>query len=224
MVRGERPEVGVPLAVQLHHRLRRAIVAGEYPQGTVLFEQRLAVDLDVSRVPVREAMPLLANEGFVEVNPRRSAVVSTWTERRVHDVFDTRLGLEVAAAGGAARRVAAGGSLAELERAVAAAEAQLAASDHALEQAEANCAIHLALVAAAGNELMDSVMRAVGGRMTWLFYLTSSRDLHQQGDEHAAILGALRAGNERLAESLTFAHIEAGRAPTLDVLRGGFAA
>lgn len=222
MSRADRPEAPVPLAVQLYHRLRGAIIAGDYPQGTALYEQRLAADLDVSRVPVREAMPLLANEGFVEVTPRRSAVVTTWTERRVHDVFDTRLGLEVAAAAGAARRVAAGGSLEDLERAVARAEAQLAVSDDGLEQAELNCQIHLALVAAAGNELMDSVMRAVGGRMTWLFYLTSSRDLHQQGDEHAAILDALRSGNERLAESLTFAHIEAGRAPTLEVLRPDF--
>lgn len=210
------------LAVQLHRRLRRGIIVGDYPQGTVLFEQRLAEELDVSRVPVREAMPMLAYEGLVEVNPRRSAVVASWTARRVHDVFDVRLGLEVAAARLAARRVADGGSLRELEEAVALAELRLARADHgadgAYEQADANCTIHLALVAAAGNELMDSLMRAVGGRMTWLFLLTSGRDLHQQKDEHAAILDALRAGNERLAEALAFAHIEAGREPTLATL------
>lgn len=213
----------IPLAVQLHRRLRRAIVEGHYPQGSVLHEQRLALDLDVSRVPVREALPLLAHEGFLEVTPRRSAVVPTWTEQRVNDVFDTRLGLETAAAAGAARRVAAGAEPTDLEAAVARAEAQLVADDDEFVQAETNCAIHLALVAAAGNELMDSVMRAVGGRMTWLFYLTANRDLHRQSDEHAAILDAVRAGNDRLAESLTFAHIEAGRVPTLTALRAGLA-
>jgi len=216
---GKRETVAIPLAVQLHQRLRRAVVEGHYPQGGVLHEARLAEDLQVSRVPVREALPLLAHEGFIEVTPRRSAVVATWTVQRVNDVFDTRLGLETAAAAHAARRVAAGAEPADLVAAVVRAEAQLEADDDEFVQAEANCAIHLALVAAAGNELMDSVMRAVGGRMTWLFYLTANRDLHRQRDEHAAILDAVRTGNDRLAESLTFSHIEAGRAPTLAKLR-----
>jgi len=211
-------ETTKPLSVQLYDELRRRIMLGTYPQGTPLYEQRMAADLNVSRIPVREAMPLLQYEGFIETTPRRTAVVATWTEQRIHDLFDTRLGLEVAAAGAAARRVRAGGTLSELEAAVVRAERQLQEGD-ALLQAEANGAIHLALVAAAENELMDSLMRAVGGRMTWLFYLTSSRDLTVQGQEHAAILDALRSGNERLAESLTFAHIEAGRTPSLAAVR-----
>jgi DNA-binding GntR family transcriptional regulator len=214
--------VGLPLAVRLYRALRERIIVGDYPQGSTLYEQRVAEELNVSRVPVREAMPLLHNEGFVEVTPRRSTVVTTWTRQRVHDLFDTRLGLEVAAAGAAARRVRAGGTLEGLEQAVAASELLLeGATEHPLQQAEANVALHLALVAAAGNELMDTLMRAVGGRMVWLFYLTAGRDLHAQGDEHAAILDALRAGNDRLAEALMFGHIESGRAPTLAVLRDG---
>lgn len=215
------PEDGRSRSEQLYRSLREQIIVGRYPQGTPLSEQRVAEELNVSRVPVREAMPLLHNEGFVEMAPRRRTVVSTWTRRRVHDLFDTRLGLEVAAAGAAARRVR-GGDLAglhQLERAVARAEQRLPSADQQpLGQAAVNCSVHLALVAAAGNELMDTVMRAVGGRMLWLFYLTSGRDLHVQSDEHARIVEALRAGDERLAEALTYAHIEIGREPTLQVL------
>jgi DNA-binding GntR family transcriptional regulator len=217
MVRTEAGDPSLPLSVQLYETLKRWIITGRYPQGAALYEQRMAEDLQVSRIPVREAIPLLQNEGFVETTPRRSAIVPTWTQQRIHDLFDARLGLEVAAAGAAARRVRAGATLDELDAAVARAEAQLQAlgDDDELRQAELNGAIHLALVAAAGNELMNSLMRAVGGRIIWLFYLTSSRDLTVQGQEHAAILEALRAGNDRLAEALTFAHIEEGRVPSL---------
>ena len=61
-------------------------------------------------------------------------------------------------------------------------------------------------------------MRAVTGRMTWLFYLTSSRDQHVQSDEHHNLLDAITSGNDRLAESVVFAHIEKGRIPALEII------
>ncbi|MCK9897848.1 GntR family transcriptional regulator [Frankia sp. AgB32] len=209
-----------PLSVKLYATLRRSIILGEYPQGSPLYEQHLAEQLNVSRVPIREAMPLLANDGFIETSPHRSAVVTTWTRQSISDVFDARLGLEVVAAGAAARRVRAGGTLDELEAAVAEAQRQLQTlkPTDALRQAELNGAIHVALVAAAHNALITSLMRAVAGRIVWLFYLTSGRDLMVQGQEHEMILEAVRSGNDRLAEALTIAHIEEGRAPTLTAL------
>jgi DNA-binding GntR family transcriptional regulator len=211
----------LPLSVQLYERLRRSIILGEYPQGTLLYEQRLAEDLDVSRVPVREALPLLQNQGFIETNPRRSAMVSTWTPQRINDLFDARLSLEVGAAGAAARRVRDGGSIAELEAAVADSEDGFIAikatpsPDTAFRLAELSGEVHIALVAAAHNELINSLMQAVSGRLVWLIYLTSGLDFGAPEESHRAILEAIRAGNDRLAEALSIGHIEAGRAPTL---------
>ena len=54
--------------------------------------------------------------------------------------------------------------------------------------------------------------------MTWLFYLTSSRDQHVQSDEHHNLLDAIASGNDRLAESVAFAHIEKGRIPSLEII------
>lgn len=216
----------LPLSFQLYEQLRRSIILGEYPQGTLLYEQRLAADLAVSRVPVREALPLLQNQGFIETKPRRSAVVTTWTAQRINDLFDARLSLEVGATGAAARRVRAGGSLEELEAAIAESEQAFIAiestpsPDNALRLAELNGGVHLALVAAAHNELITSLMQAVAGRLVWLFYLTSGLDYGAPKEAHPAIMEAIRAGNDRLAEALSIGHIEAGRAPTLAALAG----
>lgn len=86
------------LSRQIYSTLREGIVIGRFPQGTRLAEQRLASELDVSRVPLREAIPMLEVDGFVTTLPRRGAVVSTWTLKAAHDLFDTRLCLEVGAA------------------------------------------------------------------------------------------------------------------------------
>lgn len=207
-----------PLTAGVYSSLRRAILLGHYPQGEVLYEQRLAEDLNVSRVPVREVIPLLQRDGLVESTPRRSAVVTTWTPQRVHDLFDARLAVEVDAAGLAARRVRAGIPPVELEEAVKRSQERLGVVDP-LDMAESNVAVHIALVAAAGNPILGELINVLSSRMVWLFYLTSGRDLHVQSHEHFAMLDAIRDGNDRLAEAITFAHIDAGRHPCLAALK-----
>jgi DNA-binding GntR family transcriptional regulator len=214
-----RPDKDEPLSVVVQRALRRKIILGEYPQGMALAEQRVAADLAASRVPVREAMPILQQQGFVETSPRRTSCVITWTEQRINDLFDARLGVEVIAVGRAARRAGAGIDSANLESILAKAHQHLVEGE-ALELAETNSAVHVALVAAAGNDLLDELMRVISGRLAWLFYLTAARDLHSQVHEHRAITDAIRGGNDRLAESLMWAHIEAGREPTITSLIG----
>src|SRR3954447_13894324 len=106
------------LSRQTYLTLREGIIRGDYPQGTRLLEQRLADELSVSRVPLREAVPLLEVDGFVRMLPRRGAEVTTWTEKSTHDLFNLRLCLEVGAAGFAARAVAAGAGTAQLDDAL----------------------------------------------------------------------------------------------------------
>jgi DNA-binding GntR family transcriptional regulator len=216
---GGRPDKDEPLSVVVHRAIRRKIIVGEYPQGMVLAEQRVAADLDASRVPVREAMPILQQQGFVETSPRRSSCVTTWTEQRINDLFDARLGVEVIAVGRAARRAGAGIDSDDLESTLAKAQQHLVHGE-ALELAETNSAVHVALVAAAGNALLNELMRMISGRLAWVFYLTATRDVHTQVHEHHEITDAIRGGNDRLAESLMWAHIEAGRAPTIQALIG----
>jgi DNA-binding GntR family transcriptional regulator len=213
-----------PKPLQVHQVLRRKIMLGAYAQGQVLSETRLAEDLSVSRVPIREVLPLLQLEGFVETAPRRRSVVTTWTPRLINDLFDARLGVEVAAVAATARRMrdrpdsaAFGALVATMSRA----ERHLA-EDHPLDLALSNADVHVAFAGASGNPLFDGLMRLLSGRMAWMFYLTSGRDLHGQIHEHQTLLDAIREGNVRLTESLMFSHIEAGRQPTLDALSGSY--
>jgi DNA-binding GntR family transcriptional regulator len=214
-----------PKPLKVHPVLRRKIMLGEYAQGEVLSETRLAQDLSVSRVPVREVLPLLQQEGFVETAPRRRSVVTTWTPRLINDLFDARLGVEVAAVAAAARRMRgepdpeARQAFEVLSMTMDRSEHNLA-EDHPLDLALSNAEVHVAFAATSGNPLFEGLMRLLSGRMAWIFYLTSGRDLHGQSHEHHALLDAMQAGNVRLSEALMYAHIESGRQPTLNALHG----
>jgi DNA-binding GntR family transcriptional regulator len=211
------PEDG-GLVGQLYRSVRERILTGVYPQGSRLPEQRLATDLNVSRIPLREALPRLESDGLITTLPRRSAVVSTWTLDAVHHLFDTRLAIEVAAAGHAARAARTGRSLAHIESVLDSSETEMRRGDE-LGFADANAQFHCALVDASGNPLMTSLMSGLTSRMTWLFLLTAQRDHRTACREHRAIVDAVRAGNEGLAKATTYTHIESGRGPSIDAMR-----
>ncbi len=205
------------LSRQIYSRLREGIIRGRYPQGSRLAEQPLAEELEVSRVPLREAVPLLAVDGFVRTLPRRGAVVTTWTIRSAHDLFDLRLCLEVGAARFAARQVGQGQSINSLYAALDRSRAGVTTRD-GYRIAGDSTLFHETIVELTGNALMRSVMRSVSGRMMWLFYMTSDLNPIDALAGHEELLEAIESGNERLAESIGYAHIERDRAESMQVL------
>ncbi|WP_431907567.1 GntR family transcriptional regulator [Amycolatopsis thermoflava] len=202
------------LAAQVYGTLRERIIVGTYPQGSRLPEQKLAEDLSVSRIPLREAIHQLEVDGFAQSLPRRGAVVWSWTTQAIHDLFDVRLSLEVSAAGLAARRVGAGADVTLMREALERQHRSLE-ENAPLRIAEASAAFHQAVLRTTGNQLMASLSGAVTGRMVWLFYLTSGRDQDAACQEHHELFDAICSGNDRVAEAVAYAHIERGRIPTL---------
>ena len=207
----------------VYDTVRERIILGQYEQGSRLPEQRIGEELDVSRVPLREAVPHLERDGFVRTTPRRGAVVASWSEKAIDDLFDVRLCLEVGAARHAARQVSLGAPLDRLH-------AALDEAHHVVEErapyaiAQASTAFHEAVVETAANELMLKMMRTVSGRMTWLFYLTSGLPAEDAYDDHVALRDAIASGNERVAEAVAYAHIERDRLPSFAAMQGAISA
>jgi DNA-binding GntR family transcriptional regulator len=202
-----------PLSSVVYDIIRERIIRGHYSQGSRLPETRIGEELNVSRVPLREAVPLLERDGFARTMPRRGAVVTTWSDQAIDDLFDVRLCLEVGAAGHAARQVARGASLTRLDSALAEAHRVVEGRDN-YAIARASTAYHEAIVETTGNDLMQKMMRTISGRMMWLFYLTSGLPVEDAYGDHVALRNAIASGNERVAEAVAYAHIERDRLPS----------
>jgi DNA-binding GntR family transcriptional regulator len=84
-------------ASQSRQRLREMILDGSLGAGQHLRQDELAKMLGVSRTPLREALAMLAAEGLVQMNPRRTATVLRPSKKVLEELYEIRILLECAA-------------------------------------------------------------------------------------------------------------------------------
>ena len=78
--------------------LRKAILDGALLPGQTLNQDELALQLGISRTPIREALHTLAAEGLVQLQAHQVAVVPTLSSSEIDDIFAVRVILEGEAA------------------------------------------------------------------------------------------------------------------------------
>ncbi|MEI8408718.1 MULTISPECIES: GntR family transcriptional regulator [unclassified Kribbella] len=197
----------VALREQVLAELRRRIVDGDYAQGERLTETRLADDFGVSRNPVREALRVVEAEGFVQILPRRGAVVATLDETAVRDLFAVREQLETLAAGLAAER-ATKRDVDRLRRLLADASAATEAKDFD-RVAELNSAFHRAVIDVSGNRWLLSMSAAMYHHVHWVFRVGAAQRAPHSWEEHIRLVDAIAAANPKAATKAAREHVEA---------------
>jgi GntR family transcriptional regulator of vanillate catabolism len=85
--------------------LREMLVQGQLRPGEKIREVPLSAQLNVSRIPLHLALERLANEGFLEVLPKRGFQVNRFSVEDIYDSIDLRGVLEGMAARLAAERL-----------------------------------------------------------------------------------------------------------------------
>jgi DNA-binding GntR family transcriptional regulator len=145
--------------------------------------------------------------------------VAELTMRDIEELYAVRLGVDVYGTRLAAQQVAAGASPAALVAAIEAADDALASGDFTAIIAT-NADIHEVIIELAQNSLLSALMRPVSGRARWISRLSAYPDPRIACREHRDLRDAICSGNADLAAALAYAHIEGGREPTLEVLKG----
>ena len=70
--------------------IKEKIIDGTLCSMDSVSEVNLAVELDMSRTPVHQALQKLNEEGFVFVYPRKGTIVSEVSVETIHSVFEAR--------------------------------------------------------------------------------------------------------------------------------------
>jgi DNA-binding GntR family transcriptional regulator len=80
--------------VRVADRIREGILAGEFPPGTRIRQERVAQRFGASRLPVREALRILETEGLVRLVANTGAWVTTLTLAECEEIYQMRERLE----------------------------------------------------------------------------------------------------------------------------------
>ena len=78
----------------LYTRLRKMILDGMFPPGSMLSQVKLAESLGVSRIPLREALRMLQKEGLIEAEYNQRARVPSFEPSIVDSLYASRILLE----------------------------------------------------------------------------------------------------------------------------------
>jgi len=79
---------------RVHEILRNRIIECEYPPGSMLNENQLCTELEVSRTPIREALTLIEREGFVRIIPKKGIFVKDISLSNILSIFQVRYEIE----------------------------------------------------------------------------------------------------------------------------------
>jgi len=193
--------------------IRERILRGHYAEGSPLRQDAIAVELGVSRIPVREALRQLEAEGLVTFNPHRGAVVSTLSLQQIRELFELRAEIE----GDLIRRAVPRMTAEDHARA----SETLDAYDLALRGGQVglwgalNWQFHSALYAPADRVLTMSIVQKLhqhSDRYLRMQLALTHGELRAR-HEHRAIAAAARKGDAARASRLLREHIlGAGRA------------
>ena len=126
-----------------YQSIRRRILDNVWSPGYQALEQEVALELGMSRTPVREALIRLAREGLVEVVPRRGMRVLPVSPADMKDIYEILSALEGKAAELLASRRPSDADLKPLVTATQAMEKALKKGDlDAWAAAENETAVH----------------------------------------------------------------------------------
>ena len=193
------------LTERVTQELRRAILARRHLPGDRLVEDRLSAEMGVSRIPIREALRVLASEGLVEVQPRRGASVAKVSPEIARDLVEVRATLEGLNARLAARHHEPA-IVEQLKRVLG--EGDAAAKSRQIDDlARLNGEFHDKLAEAGRNTILWDIMRTLRERTSLVFAANSPRRAEQDWDEHSRILAAVIDGDEELASVLATRHV-----------------
>lgn len=194
-------------------RLRDLILSGELIPTSRINEAELCTRFGTSRTPLREAIKILATEGFLDLLPNRGARVATISLAEIEEMVEVVAGLEATGAELACRQIT--------DKEIAAIELDHKAMLEAWKKRdhtayfELNRAIHEAMMAASRNATLIQIYAGISKRIQTMRYRAHKTDAQwaRAVGEHERMLTLLKARDGEALARLMKEHVRGKKDP-----------
>ncbi len=185
--------------------LRRRILEGRYPVDKFIRQETIALELGVSRIPVREALAQLEAEGLVVREKYRGAMIPRLSLGEIEEIYEMRAMIEPYLLRYAVKNISAE-QVANLGRIVERSRKTKAVKDWA----GLNIDFHRSLFEAAGKPLAMQVLDNLlvrADRYLKLQNFRSSTTREESDTQHGQILKCVKSGDVEGAVAALTKHI-----------------
>lgn len=192
-----------PTSDQVADLVWEMIFDGELRSGDRVPQDEIAHQLGISRIPVREALVRLANEGVVIAKPHIGVFVAEFSPEVVRDHFEIYAQLQTIAA----ERLLAGPEAAAAIARITEIGAQLAATTDAAEVNRLSTQLARTINVGSGSARLRAVLRALGRMFPAELYPQIPGAMSAQQRAGALLVAAITDGSH---EALSTACRQAG--------------
>lgn len=195
-----------PLSERIAGTIRDYILKGSLKPGERLTEPSLSKLLGISRTPIREALRLLEIEGFVEIIPRRGAVVTVITDKDVDEIFELKIKLESLAAKNASRHMKPS-DIEKLKTINDKIESYIS-SNNVTQMMKLNSEFHSVFMSRCDNGRLLKFLESLSlqFKMATAFSFSVTGRIKEVVKEHNQMIDAFESKNEKQIEKLVEAH------------------
>ena len=182
--------------------IKEEIITNKRKQGEVFDEKAFALEHNISRTPVREAVLKLADEGYLIVMPRRATIVSTISINDIKKIYELRMILEL----GIIHQIFAKNIYFDPE------EIMKDYNSESLNRFDAmDIEFHMSLAKLTGNQYIEQTMRDLMDKCQRFMYIQNANSVERLRtaiNEHYEVMNAIAIRNEALATKLMRSHLE----------------
>lgn len=216
----EHASKGQSLTIGAYETLKQKIIMGFFLPGQYLNEAAIAEQLGFGRTPIHQALQRLQVEGLVEVMPRKGVIIQPDTAEQMIEILDARIVVEPELVRSATKNVT-NEHIQELERNLLNESRTAVGTIDSFIAKDREFHGHIARLS--GNVILADFARMLHERSTryWLLTMWQTLDTVITGQQHRAILQAMRKRDAAAAAKAMRSHLMSLRDRITQLQRSG---
>ena len=198
--------------------LRDAIISHDLEPGRRIAEDELALQMGVSRGPIREALMRLDREGLVTIERHKGARVASWNDTDIQEIYSMRSALEVLAIEWACKN-ATSADIKVMEEILDAYNKLTDKQRTPREVSRLDLEFHTALFASAHHDRLFKTWEVLRSQIHAFLVYTWSQDgkinkvfLPKWGPDHQIFVEVIKKKQVERAKGVVLEHVERGLA------------